>query len=318
RLVTVSGRRYTAPTSFMTKPAAAPPSGERRWSLAPSPVVARWELSRRLATRRKELGIDVKSVTDALGFTRNYWSAVENDRTLIAEDKLRLLFDLFDFSDQDQSELLTLREDSRKRGWWDEYPALDAAYKRAYGMEAAATKLRAYGGHLVPGLLQVDAYARAIISANPGFRPVDLETVVAARRRRQKLLEVDPPDLQALLSEAVLYQHVAGPMVQREQLLSLRNFAANFARSRSSVRVLPFTVDACAIVNSTTLLFLDFASPHLPTTVWQEGVELFDDVDVEGDQGFRSLEIAWSEAIDLAASPIESLDLIDRALAILP
>ena len=109
--------------------------------MAPSPVVARWELSRRLATRRKELGIDVKTITDALDFTRNYWSAVENDRTLIAEEKLRALFDLLQFDEQDQQELLRLREESRARGWWDEYPWLDDAAKRHILPREAALEL---------------------------------------------------------------------------------------------------------------------------------------------------------------------------------
>ena len=46
-----------------------------------SPTVARRALALRLKERRRELGVNVKTITDQLGFTRNYWSAIENDRT---------------------------------------------------------------------------------------------------------------------------------------------------------------------------------------------------------------------------------------------
>jgi len=248
-----------------------------------------------LAARRKELGVDVKTITNALGFTRNYWSAVENDRTLIAEDKLRLLFDVLHFDDEDQSELLSLREDSRKKGWWDEYPSLSEWYKRFLGMEAGATVIRSYSGHLVPGILQIDAYAQSIFESDPSFSPIEVDRVAAVRRdRRQRLFDTDPPDIQVLISEAVLRQQVAGPEVQVEQLQSVVDLAQS-PQKLLTLRVLPFRVNPGAIVNSTTLLFLGYPSPHLPTTAWQEGVRLLGSVEEE-DDGFRHLDLAWQDA----------------------
>ncbi|MEM9562631.1 MAG: Scr1 family TA system antitoxin-like transcriptional regulator [Actinomycetota bacterium] len=278
-------------------------------------MVARWELSRRLATRRKELGIDVKSVTDALGFTRNYWSAVENDRTLIAEDKLRLLFDLFDFSDQDQSELLTLREDSRKRGWWDEYPSLSDDHKRFYGMEAGAVRIRTYGGHLIPGVLQTSAYTRAVIATDPGLSPVDLDRFAELRRRRQQhLFESSRPHLTVMLSEAALHQQVAGPEVQAEQLQSLCDRTEDDT-SAVTVHLLSFRVNPGAIINSTTLSFVEYEGAHLPTTAWQEGVQLFGDLDAdEDDEEFRRLEIAWDHAMGQSLDVDESVVAMRRVI----
>jgi len=279
-----------------------------------SPVVARWELSRRLAARRKELGVDVKTITNALGFTRNYWSAVENDRTLIAEEKLRLLFDVLSFDESDQSELLQLREDSRGKGWWDEYPTLTSEHKRFYGMETGASHIRAYGSHLVPGVIQTDAYARAVIAADPAFSPVEIEQMVRVRQERQShMLQSRPDRLLVLISEAVLRQQVAGADAQGSQLEHLLELTSS-AEAFLTVRVLPFDVNPGAIVNSTTLLFFEYDSPHLATTAWQEGVQLFDGIESNNDE-YRRLDLAWQTAIDRSLDSESSLDMIRRASA---
>ncbi len=277
--------------------------------MAPSPVVARWELSRRLATRRKELGIDVKSVTDALGFTRNYWSAVENDRTLIAEDKLRLLFDLFDFADRDQSELLQLREDSRKRGWWDEYPSLTADHKRFYGMEAGAVRIRAYTSQIMPGALQIEPYSRAVLATDPGFSPVEVDQMSAVRnRRQQELFSSDQREFDLLVSEAVLRQQVDGEATQLEQLRSVHT--ALVGENRISIRVLPFEVNPGAILSSANVLFLEYASQHLPATAWQEGVQLLGYVEAD-EESFQRLDFAWAQAMGRALDAGSSGELIE-------
>ena len=277
--------------------------------MAPSPVVARWELSRRLATRRKELGIDVKTITDALDFTRNYWSAVENDRTLIAAEKLRALFDLLQFDEQDQQELLRLREESRARGWWDEYPWLDDAAKRFYGREAGAVRIRAYDSLLLPGVLQTQPYARAVIAADPVFSPIDHERVLDVRRRRQQhLLADDPPSLQIVLSEAALRQQVAGPAVQSEQLRHIHRLASVDDGS-VEIRVIPFDVNPGVIASSSTLLFFLYRSHHLPEIAIQEAVRHFDPIDAENDQ-FSQLSHAWNDGSSRSLSPEESAALI--------
>ena len=60
----------------------------------PSPVVAGWELVLRLRERREQVGVEVKQVTQTLGFSRNYWSAVENERKILSEEALKKLLEL--------------------------------------------------------------------------------------------------------------------------------------------------------------------------------------------------------------------------------
>lgn len=276
--------------------------------MAPSPVVARWELSRRLATRRKELGVDVKTITTALDFTRNYWSAVENDRTLIAEDKLRALFDLLQFGEQDQQELLQLREESRARGWWDDSP-IDGDVKRFIGLEDGAVRIRAYEGNIMPGLLQTQEYTRALLEADPFFSPVDVENALTTRsRRQQRLSGTSPIQLVAILSEGALRQRVGTAEAHARQLRHICHLAST-DRSPVVIRVLPFDTNPGIIASSSTLLFFDFGDRHLQTVAWQEAVRPLGIIE-EDDEQFKRLAIAWEDGLTRTLDGATSLGFI--------
>src|SRR5262245_24904150 len=101
-----------------------------------SSTVATWELALRLRERRDRLGIEVETITEALGFTRNYWSAVENERRILAEEKLAALMELFEFDHDEQRELLALRESAKQRGWWAQFSGLFSdRLQRFFGLE---------------------------------------------------------------------------------------------------------------------------------------------------------------------------------------
>jgi transcriptional regulator with XRE-family HTH domain len=111
-------------------------------------------------------------------------------------------------------------------------------------VEAEATALRWYEPLLIPGLLQTEDYARAILAAGPGINGDDLEDRVAGRMERQSVLERrDPPHLWCVLDEAVLHRPVGGAKVMRAQLDHLANLAG---RPRTTVQVIPASAGAHA------------------------------------------------------------------------
>ncbi len=68
---------------------------------------------------------------------------------------------------------------------------------------------------MVLGLLQTDAYARAVLGA---LDQTDLDDRTAVRLARQRILEKgEPPVFWAVLSEAALHQEIGGPKTMREQ-----------------------------------------------------------------------------------------------------
>lgn len=91
-------------------------------------------------------------------------------------------------------------------------------------IEAKATVLRAFEHSLVPGLLQAENYARAILGTKPGATEAEIESGVAERLARQQILARSKPPatrLYALLDEGILYRPVAPAPVMHDQFIHL-------------------------------------------------------------------------------------------------
>ncbi|MEU1666030.1 helix-turn-helix transcriptional regulator [Streptomyces sparsogenes] len=102
-----------------------------------------------------------------------------------------------------------------------------------------AVSIRQYAAHVVPGLLQTEDYARAVLSLDILLSSEEqLEERVTARLSRQKRLDSqDRPELWVVLDEAVLRRPVGGEAIMRTQLAQL----LKAARERHiTVQVLPF------------------------------------------------------------------------------
>jgi hypothetical protein len=96
----------------------------------------------------------------------------------------------------------------------------------------------------VPGLLQIQAYARAVFAISIRSRTeVDLDKLTAVRRIRQERLSCaeDPLELISVVDEAVLRRSVGGPAVMRAQLAHLIEVAA---LDRVSLQVMPLSIGA--------------------------------------------------------------------------
>ncbi|MFC9248997.1 helix-turn-helix domain-containing protein [Streptomyces sp. NPDC057136] len=89
--------------------------------------------------------------------------------------------------------------------------------------ESGAVARHAYETHVMPGLLQTEAYARAVLAGQyPTFDDDEVEAKVAARLARQSLLSRRPlPDISFVLELAALTRPIGGRRVRREQLRHL-------------------------------------------------------------------------------------------------
>lgn len=108
-------------------------------------------------------------------------------------------------------------------------------------LEEQASIIRSFENQVVPGLLQTEEYARAVLDAGPLD---NVEELLAARMARQRILaDGTPPQLWVVLDENVLRRQVGGPKVMRDQLAHL----VEAARSRSNViQVVPYEAGAHA------------------------------------------------------------------------
>ncbi|MFD7490457.1 helix-turn-helix domain-containing protein [Streptomyces mirabilis] len=139
---------------------------------------------------------------------------------------------------------------------------LPAWFQQVAELEARAVEICSFQTHMVLGLLQTDAYARAVLGA---LDQTDLDDRTAVRLARQRILEKgEPPVFWAVLSEAALHQQIGGPKTMREQLAHLLSFEDN---SRINIQVLPFSAGEHAGLQGSFDLYR-FASD--PTIVYTE------------------------------------------------
>jgi transcriptional regulator with XRE-family HTH domain len=168
-------------------------------------------------------------------------SRMETGQSAVPARVLERLLELYGATPEETEEFTALASQARQRGWWHRYgDVLHPGFEMYVGLEAEATELRGYGSEWVPGLLQTEAYARAVILAQPR-PPMDEEAEgrVAARMARQKILTGDDPThLWVVLNEAVIRRVVGGASVMREQLEALLGKAV---LRNVTLQVMPFS-----------------------------------------------------------------------------
>jgi hypothetical protein len=161
----------------------------------------------------------------------------------ISTNDLRALLRLYKITDDEQAaELLALTRASRERSWQSMYR--DVASPRLLQLieyEAAASITRNFQPLLMPGLLQTEEYARAILRqfAHP-ITDQRIDAQVEVRMRRQELIDrADPPVLFFILDEAVTRRIIGGTAVMRQQVRKLVELAS---RPHVTIEIVPFGV----------------------------------------------------------------------------
>jgi transcriptional regulator with XRE-family HTH domain len=167
-------------------------------------------------------------------------------------------------------------------------------------LEGLATVIQCYGSALIPGLLQTEAYASAVLRAglqNPV--PGKVEHRVAGRLERAKILEdPDKPVMWVLLDEHALRRSIGGPAAMGRQL---RHIASLVRRGRIRLHVLPFSAGAHALLESMVILMWFADAPPLAYVEGLNTGRLLDDpAVVEACQA--SFDLALGDALSAAQS----------------
>jgi len=167
-------------------------------------------------------------------------------------------------------------------------------------IEAAARTLRTFEPLVIPGLLQTEAYARAILSTRVGDTEDEVEELVSGRMKRQAILHRDkPPTLWAILDEGALRRCVGSREVMREQLAHLQEMAR---RPSIVVQVIPLFTGAHQGLNGGAFVIADL--PGKPLIAYQDTAssgQIIEDAD-----DIEALGLLWdslnSEALPRTAS----------------
>jgi len=169
----------------------------------------------------------------------------------------------------ERAALLTLASEANKPGWWQPYGDLIPNWLQYYlDLEAAAAVIRMYEIQFIPGLLQTEAYARAVILLGYGGAGTgEIDRRVGLRMaRKQVLTRADPPQLWAVIDEAVLRRPIGGLAVMGAQIEALVE-----ASSLPNVRlqVIPFRAGGHAAAGG-AFTVLRFPDQDLPDVVFIE------------------------------------------------
>jgi transcriptional regulator with XRE-family HTH domain len=231
--------------------------------------------------RRILLGSQLRRLREAKGITRedagytiraseSKISRMELGRVSFKERDVADLLTLYGIDDPAEREsLLALVREANKSGWWHNFnDAMPSWFQTFVGLEEAAALVRTYEVQFIPGLLQTEDYARAIMTLNrPGLSDEELERRINLRMRRQKLLaEGTGPRLWAIIDEAALRRPVGGTRVMRGQLQKLIDTAE---MPNVVVQVMPFRFGGHA-AESGAFTILRFPDQDVPDVVYME------------------------------------------------
>ena len=194
-------------------------------AVAPSPMVRRRQLMTELRRLRDEAGLTQDEVASQLDWHPTKVMRIETGRTAPHPNDVRVMLTLFGVTSPEQvSALVKLAQDARQRGWWYSYrDVLLNRYEFFIGLETEASSIRNFELAMIPGLLQTEDYARALISGGPmELDATEVDRRVEVRMTRQQALDRDErPQLWVIVDEAAIRRTVGGPAVMRAQLEAL-------------------------------------------------------------------------------------------------
>jgi transcriptional regulator with XRE-family HTH domain len=223
-----------------------------------SPTIRRRRLGSQLRRLREAAGFTIEQVAAALECSSSKISRIETGQVSLKIRELREMLTIYGVGESNQTALVELAREARQRSPL-RAQGISATIQTAIDFEIAATSIRAYGGLLLPGLLQTAGYARAVIGVLRRDVTLDeVENGVKLRLTRQDLLtSVDPPDYWAIVDDSALHRPVGGSDVMQDQLQHLIDVAG---LPNVTLQVLPFVKGAHAGLSGDFTIF-SFSEP---------------------------------------------------------
>jgi transcriptional regulator with XRE-family HTH domain len=237
-----------------------------------APTVLRVVLGKRLQDLRERAGLTYEQAARTLDVTHATIRRMEKAEVGLRLPYVEKLLQTYGVTDPCEIEkFLVLAKDANRPGWWHRYrDVLPDWFSAFVSLEGAARLIRAYEPHYVPGLLQTDDYAHAVLRAGrPRATQEEIDRSVALRRERQALLtQEEPPLLWVVMDETVLRRPIGGPGVMRAQIARLIE-ACDMPQVR--LQVLPFASGPHPAMYGPFHIFR-FEHPELPDVVYVESL----------------------------------------------
>ncbi|MFI8850335.1 helix-turn-helix transcriptional regulator [Streptomyces sp. 891-h] len=283
-----------------------------------TPALCRLQLGSELRQLRQAAGLNGRQVVRKLLWSSSKLTRLETgDNASVEPSDVIALCEIYGASKEKRALLQGYAAVTKtRRDWWQspEYrPVIRPGFKAYLGLEATAHTFQNYASEFVPGLLQTEAYVRAIYEyGQPGLGAEELDSLVTVRMTRQEavLREESPLKLTAIINEAVLRRAVGGTRVMRDQLSHIVDVVT--ARPNVRVQVVPFRLGLHPAMSGpfVVLQFSDRAAPQ--RIVYLENLAGAWVYRREGD--VERYAEAFTDLQALSPGPHESLNLIKEAI----
>ena len=268
------------------------------------PTVQRLVLGGHLRRLREEAFITTEQAASAIRGSHSKISRMEHGRVGFKDRDIADLLTLYGVtSGEERGALLKLAREANTPGWWQGYSDILPHWVEPYfGLEAAASFIRNYELQFVPGLLQTEGYARALIRLGNAATEDDVMRRAEARLSRQEILTREiPPRLWAVMDEGALRRSIGGKAVMREQIRHLIDMCDHPA---VTLQILPFQIGAHPAMGG-PFTILRFSEPDLRDVVYIEQLTsaLYLDKAAEVDSYLEVMEQLCLQAEPAAKTP---------------
>jgi hypothetical protein len=223
------------------------------------------------AMRRQRTGLSLESAAKVLGWGLATMSRIENGQRHISTEDVAMILTAYRIPSAEREEIIAEARAENSSGWWDRpLPGVPAEMGTLASYEADANSLTDWAVSLVPGLLQTEDYAMALMLSQEVPQDVaELRWLV--RRRRQKILGT--VDYSAYIRETALCTPFGGMEGHRKQIRHLLE-----ARDRGiPVRVVLEHLPVGLISHSWHYMTFPHTTPVVNVEIYEGGVYLHDD-----------------------------------------
>ncbi|OLF18808.1 hypothetical protein BU204_04740 [Actinophytocola xanthii] len=221
--------------------------------------------------REDHAGITLEGAAKLTGMSDTTLFRMETGKRRITTEEVAMVTTAYGVSWEERQEIIEFVRSGDSGGWWEKpLPGVPEEMGLLASYEHEALTLTDWSVMLIPGLLQVEPYARAVLACD-AVTQEDVDVRWKARKRRQRVLGTK--DYTAFIYEAALRMPFGGRQVHRQQLKHLYG-----ARDRGiGLRVLRANRPVSVLSHSWLYLTFSSVSPVVNVETLGGAVYLQDD-----------------------------------------
>jgi transcriptional regulator with XRE-family HTH domain len=274
-----------------------------------APTVRLRRLAAELRRLRNVADLTRENVSDKTGINNATLYRIETSRARPQMRTLTSLLHLYEVDQEQRQYLADLCREAATQGWLRPYHAeLPEEYTAYISFEGEAHGVRNYESLFIPGLLQTEDYARAVIrGVLPSATDDEVEDRVRARMERQGVLaKATPLKMWVVVDEATLRRVVGGITVMHDQLVRL---AEAVKAPNITFQVISFSAGAHPGMPG-QFIVLDFADPLDTDLIYIDSMA--GDLFLESDADIARYRAVFDNLVAVALSPNDSVALVSE------